>query len=256
MPALYNADINLFMNVITKYRKFFSEKTFNLWNDFVSLFFPLICLSCGKNLFKHENCICTHCLYHLPKTGFHLINDNPVAKIFWGRVNIQAAASFYTFSKGGKVQQLVHQLKYKGRQDVGVTLGKLYGFELLNAPCFNSIDLIIPVPLYKKRQRKRGYNQSACFAEGLAKTMSREINLTSLFRCASSESQTKKSRFIRWKNVEDLFYLKNEEQLKHKHILLVDDVITTGATLEACAQTLLKIEGVKLSIATIAYASN
>lgn len=244
------------MTMITKYRKLISKKTFHIWNDFVSMFFPVVCVSCGKNLFKNENSICTYCLYHLPQTGFHLTNDNPVAKIFWGRINIEAAAAFYTFNKGGHVQQLIHQLKYKGQQQVGVDLGKLYGFELQNSSPFSTVDLIVPVPLHKVKQRKRGYNQSACFAQGLAETLKRETDTTILFRSSSSESQTKKSRFFRWKNVENLFYIKNEHRLQHKHILLVDDVITTGATLEACAQTLLKIEGVKLSIATIAYASN
>jgi ComF family protein len=244
------------MNAITKYRKITLERSFNVWNDFVSLFFPVVCVSCGKSLYKNENNICTYCLYHLPKSNFHLTNDNPVAKIFWGRINIQSAASFYAFNKGGKVQQLIHQLKYKGQQEVGVSLGKLYGYELRNSVDFKSVDLIIPVPLHTKRQRKRGYNQSACFAEGLAKTLHRPVDLSVLFRSAASETQTKKSRFTRWKNVESIFYTRNEQQVAHKHILLVDDVITTGATLEACAQTLLKIEGVKVSIATIAYASN
>jgi ComF family protein len=247
---------NLFINLITKYRKFFSEKIFSLGHDFISLVFPEICSSCGKNLFKNEISLCTHCLYHLPKTNFHLENDNPVAKIFWGRINIEAAASFYTFNKGGKVQHLIHQLKYKGQQHVGTTIGKLYGQELLNTPDFNSIDLIVPVPLHKTKQRKRGYNQSACFAQGLAMAMNRETDSTVLFRSFSSQTQTKKSRFTRWKNVETIFYTKIDERLQYKHILLVDDVITTGATLEACAQALSKIKGVKLSIATIAYAAN
>jgi ComF family protein len=244
------------MNEITKYRKIMLERSFNLWNDFVSLFFPVICIACGKDLYKNENSICTHCLYHLPKSNFHLTNDNPVAKIFWGRINIQSAAAFYVFNKGGKVQQLIHQLKYKGQQQVGVYLGKLYGYELRNSTDFKNFDLIIPVPLHAKKQRKRGYNQSACFAEGLAETMQLAVDSTVLFRSAASETQTKKSRFTRWKNVESIFHTQNEQHLAHKHLLLVDDVITTGATLEACAQTLLKIEGVKVSVAAIAYASN
>jgi ComF family protein len=244
------------MNAITKYRKITLERSINLWNDFVSLFFPVICVSCGKSLFKNENSICTYCLYHLPKSNFHLVNDNPVAKIFWGRINIESAAAFYTFNKGGRVQHLIHQLKYKGQQQVGVSLGKLYGYELRENNAFKGIDVIIPVPLHAKKQRKRGYNQSMCFAEGLAETMHLTVDSDSLFRSIASETQTKKSRFTRWKNVESIFYTKNEEPLTGKHILLVDDVITTGATLEACAQTLLKINGVKVSIATIAYASN
>jgi ComF family protein len=244
------------MNELTKYRKITLEKSFNIWNDFVSLFFPVTCASCGKTLYKNENNICTYCLYHLPKSNFHLTNDNPVAKIFWGRINIQSAAAFYTFNKGGKVQQLIHQLKYKGQQQVGISLGKLYGHELRNCADFKSVDVIIPVPLHAKKQRKRGYNQSACFAEGLAETMRLAVDSNVLFRSASSETQTKKSRFTRWKNVESIFHVKNEQRILNKHILLVDDVITTGATLEACAQALLKVKGVTVSVATIAYASN
>lgn len=249
-------DLHTFMNELTKYRKITVERSFSLWNDFVSLFFPVVCASCGKNLYRNENSICTYCQYHLPKSNFHLTNDNPVAKIFWGRINIESASAFYAFNKGGKVQELIHQLKYKGQQQVGVSLGKLYGYELRNSIDFKDVDVIIPVPLHAKKQRKRGYNQSTCFAEGLAQTMHLTVDSTVLFRSAASETQTKKSRFTRWKNVESIFYLQNEQRITDLHILLVDDVITTGATLEACAQTLLKVKGVKVSIATIAYASH
>ncbi|HRG36997.1 MAG TPA: ComF family protein [Bacteroidia bacterium] len=233
-----------------------SQKLLELWSDFISLFFPTLCYSCGERLFKNENSICTHCQYHLPKTDFHLSNDNPVAKIFWGRINLAAATAYFFFNKGGHVQQLIHQLKYKGVKHLAFDIGKLYGNELKNASHFKDIDLIIPVPLHKKRQRKRGYNQSAYFAEGLSSSMHTAMDTTILFRTFASETQTKKSRFTRWKNVENIFYTKNEQLIFNKHILLVDDVVTTGATLEACAQALLKIEGVRISIATIAFASN
>ena len=228
----------------------------DLFQDFSSLLFPVVCASCGKNLYKSETSFCTYCLYHLPKTNFHLINDNPVAKIFWGRINIRAAASFYLFNKGGQVQHLIHELKYKGQKNAGVKLGKIYGHELRKNPDFGNADLIIPVPLHAKKLKKRGYNQSACFAEGLAETMQLPMNSGILVRLFESETQTKKSRFTRWKNVEQLFAVKNEQAIAYKHVLLVDDVITTGSTLEACAQALLKVSGVQVSIATIAYAAN
>ena len=234
----------------------FRYKLLDLWGDFISLFFPALCYSCGESLFKNENSICVHCQYHLPKTNFHLHNDNPVAKIFWGRINLNAATSFFFFNKGSRVQHLIHQLKYKGVKQIALDIGQLYGYELKDAENFNSVDLIIPVPLHKKRQRKRGYNQSAVFAEGLSLTMHTPVETNILFRSSSTETQTKKSRFSRWKNVENIFYIKNEQLLLNKHILLVDDVVTTGATLEACAQTLLKVQGVKVSVATIAFASN
>ncbi|MDQ3048790.1 MAG: ComF family protein [Bacteroidota bacterium] len=225
-------------------------------NDFISLIFPQVCVSCGNSLFKHEFSICTYCAYHLPKTNFHLNNDNPVAKIFWGRINIHSAAAYYGFNKGGRVQHLIHQLKYKGQKEVGLTVGRLYGQDLKLSELFKTVETVIPVPLHARRQRKRGYNQSDYFANGLAQSMEVEADTKTLFRPFESETQTRKSRFSRWENVESVFQLKQQEKLEGKHILLVDDVITTGATLEACAQTLLKVPGVRISVATIAYASN
>lgn len=225
-------------------------------NDFISLIFPQVCVSCGNSLYKNEHTICTYCIYHLPKTNFHLDNDNPIAKIFWGRINIHSAGSYYGFNKGGKVQHLIHQLKYKGRKEVGVSVGKLYGFELKKCENFSTIDTIIPVPLHPKKIKKRGYNQSESFAEGLASSMEVNANFNILFRAHESETQTKKSRFNRWQNVESIFQLKDHSNFEGKHILLVDDVVTTGATLEACAQVLQQIPGIKISIATIAYATN
>lgn len=224
-------------------------------NDFIALLFPNLCASCGKSLYKSEHSICTYCSYHLPKTNFHKHNDNPIAKIFWGRIHIHSAAAYYNFGKGGKVQHLVHQLKYKGQKEIGVTIGKFYGFDLRKSKMFKTINTIIPVPLHAKRQKKRGYNQSEYFAKGLAQSMKVETDFTTLYKAVSSETQTKKSRFNRWQNVETVFQLKDKKSLQGKHILLVDDVITTGATLEACAQTLMQIPGIKLSIVTIAYTS-
>lgn len=225
-------------------------------SDFIALIFPNVCASCGKSLFKNERTICTYCSYYLPKTNFHFDSNNPVAKIFWGRVHIHSAAAFYGFNKGSKVQQLIHQLKYKGHKQIGVTIGKWYGHELTYCDDFNTVDTVIPVPLHPKKQKKRGYNQSDYFAEGLAESMNITADLTSLYRAYESDTQTKKSRFNRWQNVETIFEVRNAENLAGKHILLVDDVITTGATLEACAHTLLKVPDVKVSIATIAYAGN
>jgi ComF family protein len=225
-------------------------------NDFISLIFPKVCASCRKSLYKNENSICLHCSYHLPKTNFHSDNENPVAKIFWGRTNIYAAASYYSFAKGGSVQQLIHQLKYRGQKDIGITIGKFYGHDLRRSDVFSTVEMIIPVPLHPKKQKKRGYNQSEFFARGLSETMKVNTDFRSLYRAYESGTQTRRSRFGRWQNVETVFCIKEAHSLEGKHILLVDDVITTGATLEACAQTLLRIPGVKVSIATIAFANN
>jgi ComF family protein len=225
-------------------------------NDFISLIFPNVCASCGKSLFKREYGICTPCAYHLPRTNFHTDNSNPIAKIFWGRINIHSAASFYSFNKGGKVQHLVHQLKYKGQKEVGIAIGKLYGYDLKQSAGFRTVDTIIPVPLHPKRKRQRGYNQSEFFALGLAESMQVMTDFRTLYRKLESTTQTRKSRFHRWQNVESVFRLRSPKSLEGKHILLVDDVITTGATLEACAQVLLQISGVRVSVATIAFSGN
>lgn len=225
----------------------------NYFADFVSLIFPELCQACAKSLYRNEEIICADCLYHLPYTDFHLTADNAVAQQFWGRVPLEAAAALLYFTKGSRVQNLMHQLKYKNKPEVGVYLGKLAGKRLLENPVFASADLIIPVPLHRQKQLKRGYNQSLSFAEGLAEKTMIPIENNNLIRITGTESQTKKSRTSRYENMKDVFSIKNPQQLTGKHILLVDDIITTGATLEACCNVLLEVPGVKISIAAIAY---
>jgi ComF family protein len=222
--------------------------------DFVSLLFPELCAACGQSMMANEQVICTDCLYNLPYTNFHLQPDNIVAQQFWGRLDLQGAYALYFFTKGGKIQHILHQLKYKGMQQAGRMLGNIAGNQLIKNDIFNKVDLIIPVPLHKKRLKERGYNQSTCFAEGLAQKLNALVEDNNLVRVKATETQTHKSRFVRFENMQEVFSVNNPERLKHKHILLVDDVITTGSTLEACGLELLKIEGLKLSIATIAYA--
>ncbi len=223
-------------------------------SDFISLIFPRICAACGNSLWKHETGLCHFCEYHLPKTNYHLDAENPVSRLFWGRVNIETGAAFLYFNKGSKVQQLVHQLKYKGRKDIGIYLGEQYGQTLKYAPLFNSADAIVPVPLHKKKFMQRGYNQSEQFAIGLSGSMNIPVNNHLLMRTKSNETQTRKSRFNRYENVKDIFALNYPEKWHGKHLILVDDVITTGATLEACIHTLSSIPGAKISIACIATA--
>jgi len=223
--------------------------------DFISLFFPNICLACSKPLQKFERCVCTSCNYHLPKTNFHKEKENPITKMFWGRVNLFSGASFFYFQKAGRVQHLIHQLKYKGQQAVGEYIGEIYGAELNQSMYFNTIDYIVPVPLHQKKLKKRGYNQSECFANGLSKSMNIPI-ASDLQRNFYTETQTKKTRFERWKNVGSVFEVKDKTKFINKHILIVDDVITTGSTIESCALHFSEIEGIKISVATIAYASN
>jgi ComF family protein len=228
----------------------------NLIDDFISLFFPKTCPACGYNLFSNEKVICSKCLYKLPKTNFHKDRDNPVSKVFWGRVNLESATAMYFYRKGGKVQHLIHQLKYKGYREIGVFLGELYGSQLVGSDSFKDIELIIPIPLHRKKLLKRGFNQSETFANGLAKTMHIDVDTTSVVRTVATSTQTRKSRYKRWENVNEIFELKNPEKLAGKHILVVDDVITTGATMEACVQVILQAPGVKVSVASIGFASH
>ena len=226
-----------------------------LWlNDIVNLFFPNVCVVCGEALNKQEEIVCLSCLIKLPKTGFHLHQDNPVSRVFWGRVNLKAASSFLFFNKGGSVQNLMHALKYNSRQEVGVYLGEQFGRELNESPLFNDIDLIIPVPLHPKKFHKRGFNQSAAIAAGLNKKLNVSVDTENFIRQVNTDSQTKKSRYNRWENVKGVFGIRNKDKLIGKHLLLVDDVLTTGATLEACASILLELEDTKVSVATLAYA--
>jgi ComF family protein len=222
--------------------------------DFVALLFPQLCPACGESLMAGEHVICTDCRFNLPFTNFHLQPDNIVARQFWGKVNLEAAYALYYFAKGGKVQNLMHHFKYRGVQQIGVLLGNIAGAQLTKNDVFKTVDVIIPVPLHKKRLKQRGYNQSACFANGLAQKLNAAVDENSLIRAKATETQTHKSRFSRFENMQEVFAVIDPEKLINKHVLLVDDVVTTGSTLEACAAQLLKIEGLKLSIATIAYA--
>lgn len=222
--------------------------------DFVSLLFPELCKACGESLVAGENLLCIDCRYNLPFTNFHLKPDNLVAQQFWGKINLEAAYAMCYFTKGGKMQHLMHQFKYRGIQNIGNLLGNIAGDQLNKNPVFSSADLIIPVPLHKSRLRKRGYNQSVNFAEGLSGKLNIPVDEHNLVRIRATETQTHRSRFSRFENMQQVFALTSPETLINKHVILVDDIVTTGSTLEACGTELLKVEGLKLSIATIAYA--
>ncbi len=211
-------------------------------------------MACNNSLYKGEEILCTFCLYHLPKTNYHDQKDNPVFRHFWGKVNISAASAFYYYDKGQKVQKLIHRLKYKGQKEIGIKIGELYGQELSKSPFFNDVNLIHAVPLHKSRLRSRGYNQSEYFVQGLSTAMKVTALNNLIVRNKKTETQTRKNRFSRWKNVNEVFSLTSTNDIEGKHILLVDDVITTGSTLAACAEALLKVKNTKVSIASMAYA--
>lgn len=225
-------------------------------SDFFHLFFPRVCSSCNKSLLSHETVICNKCLYEIPKTNFQLSKDNSVAQLFWGRFPIESAGAYYHFRKGGKVQHLLHQFKYKNSPEIGVRIGQLYGEELKASGC-QLPDLIIPIPLHPRKLIIRGYNQSERFAEGLSQALNIPVDTENFIRNTFTETQTKKNRFDRWNNVKDIFYCVDPDQFNHKHLLIVDDVITTGSTIESSAQKLLSFPNidVKISIAAMAVAS-
>ena len=226
-----------------------------LIKDFISNIYPKVCPACGNVLINQEENICIQCLYYMPKTRFHNDQANLVAQMFWGRTNVENATSMFYFNKGGHYQQLLHQLKYKGKAEIGEELGSIFGHEL-KSTTFKNVDAIIPVPLHEKKYKQRGYNQSEAIAKGLSYSLNKPVICDVLKRVRANDSQTKKAKYQRWENVKNIFSLKNIESLKGRHVLLVDDIITTGATLESCVHELLKIEGVKVSIATLAVADN
>ncbi len=222
-------------------------------NDFFNLIFPRLCCACDSALLKNETTICVQCELTLPKTNYHLDKENPLNKIFWGRVEVEMVSSYLLYGKGGRVQKLLHNLKYKGVKEVGEKIGLLYGYDLLKAKEYHTIDFIVPIPLHKNKLKKRGYNQSEYFAKGLSMSMKIPVNFEDFTRVIDTKTQTKKTRYKRWENVADIFSLKEDNELKAKTILLVDDVITTGATMEAAIQVLNK-NNCKVYVATIASA--
>jgi len=220
---------------------------------FVDLVFPPLCASCETLLMQNEKYLCTGCLLELPRTNYHLHEDNPVAEALWGRAKIENISAFYFYEKGSRYQNLVHNIKYNNQKETAYGMGRLFGNEIKGS-AFSNIDIIIPVPLHRRKKRKRGFNQSEWIARGLADSLERPLEAKLLYRRVSNPTQTSKSRIERWENVEFIFKLKDSEKIAGKHVLLVDDVLTTGATIDACANTLLQARDIKLSVAVLAYA--
>ena len=200
-----------------------------------------------------EKILCLECSLNLPKTNFHTLSDNPIQRAFLGKLPIYKASAYLYFVKGGIVQSLLHHLKYRNHPEIGVLLGEKAG-EDLKGTFLADVDLIIPIPLHPKKQSKRGYNQSEQIALGLSKSSGIPVNTTCLKRNLHNETQTKKTRFERWLNTATIFKLTEVDLLHSKHVLVVDDVITTGATMEAALTTLHEVEGLKISLFTIAFA--
>ncbi len=225
----------------------------NIAYDFLSLIYPQVCAACGNNLYIEEKSVCTRCLYRIPKTNYHLDVNNEIARLFWGRVNLEAVTAYFFYYKGSKYQKIIHRCKYAGQKYIGYDLGKLFAADLMHSR-FSAIDVIHPVPLHYRKLRQRGYNQSEYIAKGMSEVFGKPLITDAVYREKAARTQTKKGRYERWKNVEDVFRINNSKKLENKHVLLVDDVVTTGSTMEACAGEILKCNNVKVSVAALAYA--
>lgn len=218
-----------------------------------ALFFPRNCVVCGNSLYTHEQLICLSCKVHLPLSGHWLEPDNKTARVFYGRVSFHHCSSYLLYRKGNSTQKLIHALKYKGVPEAGVYMGEEFGVVLRQSGVLGEVDGIVPVPLHPKKERKRGYNQSLMIARGLSAQLRVPIMDNLVVRRTHNQSQTKKDRYSRWENARDRFELKNHSLQPGSHLLLVDDVITTGSTLEALAHTLTEVEGVKISAVSIGF---
>ncbi len=225
----------------------------NYADELLQIVYPAICNACGEQLSRNESIICLKCQTALPQTNYWNVRENKMERHLQGRFSFEYAVALYHFSKEGGVQNLLHELKYKGKTGVGFFLGEMLGEKLAESD-LPKPDAIIPLPLFWKKEKQRGYNQSQFFADGISTVLKIPVASKAVKRIRESESQTRKNRFDRIENVEHIFRLKDNHKIENKHILLVDDVLTTGATIEACADTLLKANNVKLSIATIAVA--
>ena len=222
--------------------------------DLVNIFFPKICEACKSPLRDNESVVCTICRHDLPITNFHFENSEAVKKVLYGRVKLENATALLHFSKKGIVQELLHNLKYRGHEDIGVFFGQWLGGEIKTVMAYNSIDVVIPVPLHKRKLRKRGYNQVTKFGIAISEALQCDFSESCLVKTKHVKTQVFKDRITRFDDANTRFTLQNSEQLTGKHILLVDDIITTGATIEACTLLLSAIEGVKISVATMAIA--
>jgi ComF family protein len=224
-------------------------------DSFLHLFFPHVCAGCGSDLLNEESMLCIRCMADLPETNFQSHAGNPVEKIFWGRLQLTAATAAYYFTKESLMQQLVHEFKYKGNKELGLQMGRLLGKYLTQSGRFTA-DALVALPLFPVKERKRGFNQAAVLCDGMAEIMKIPVLRNVIVRPQHTETQTKKGRVERWRNMDGKFVVQDKQVIRNKHLLLVDDVITTGATLEACARELLKGEHTTVGVAALCIASS
>lgn len=227
----------------------------SFWTDLKDFFFPRFCPSCGSPLYAGEKVLCLPCKLMLPRAGLYDVPGYEMERSFWGRFPIVRAASLFIYQKGGSVARILYAMKYRRRKQLCVRMGQLLADELLSTGFFEGVDCLLPVPLHRSRLRRRGYNQSELLAKGISLRTRIPLCTDAVCRVHHNESQTRKSKSGRWRNVEQLFQPTDRAALlRHTHVLLVDDVLTTGATLIACADALKEVEGVKFSVVTLAWA--
>ena len=227
-------------------------KTKSLLVNLASLLYPKLCVICGESLIENENFFCFNCFLRLPKTYYHLIPENQAIERLAGKVSLVKASAFLYYNKGGIAQKLITEIKYRGNMELGEWIGAYIAKDMSSSDFFQEIDYLVSVPLHKSKEKKRGFNQAEKIAEGISKVTKIPLETSNVFRDKANTSQTRKGIFDRWKNSKNLFDMKNPELFEGKHILLIDDVLTTGSTLEALAQSLMKSDGVKISILTVA----
>lgn len=225
-------------------------------NDLLSLLFPRLCQACGNHLVRNEQVICTSCLLDMPLTGFHLQRENALERSLWGRCYAEKATAWSYYRRGGKMQHLIHRLKYSGIKEVGVFLGRYYGTVLADSGFMDGIDYLVPVPLHPSRERKRGFNQAEVICTGISESTGVPLLRAALIRKGRSDTQTRKSRVERWENVENIFAAGADPLPENAHLLVVDDVITTGSTIESCVNLLRESGSVKVSVAALAVAES
>ena len=227
-------------------------KTISFWHRLLDLISPRICVVCGKRLAVTEKVICNKCNFHLPRTGYsNNPYENEMAKLFWGQIPIERAAALFHYESHSETANIIYQLKYKDHPEIGPLMGRMVATELKRDGFFDGIDEIVPVPLTKERLRQRGYNQSEEIAKGVNEITGLPINKDAVKRIVFKGSQTRRSRWDRQENVEYAFKLTHSEPIAGKHLLIVDDVVTTGATIIACAKELVKAGNVKISVLSL-----